>query len=111
VTLDELSELQNLRLSARVNGRTVQDGSTADMIFTIADLIAFLSRTITLEPGDIIATGTPAGVGISRDPQILLRDGDLVEVELEGVGVLANRIVAAAGAPPDGTITTSTVRS
>jgi 2-keto-4-pentenoate hydratase/2-oxohepta-3-ene-1,7-dioic acid hydratase in catechol pathway len=111
VTLDELGELQNLRLCARVNGRTVQDGSTADMIFTIADIIAFLSRTITLEPGDIIATGTPAGVGISRDPQVLLRDGDLVEVELEGVGVLANRIVAAAGAPLDGTITTSTARS
>jgi 2-keto-4-pentenoate hydratase/2-oxohepta-3-ene-1,7-dioic acid hydratase in catechol pathway len=64
------------------------------MIFSIADTIAFISRTLTLEPGDIIATGTPAGVGISRDPPILLDDGDLVEVEVEGVGRLSNRMVA-----------------
>jgi 2-keto-4-pentenoate hydratase/2-oxohepta-3-ene-1,7-dioic acid hydratase in catechol pathway len=96
VTPDELGDLQALRLSARVNGTTVQDGTTADMIFPIAETIAFLTRTITLVPGDIIATGTPAGVGISREPQILLGDGDVVEVELEGVGVLSNRMVAVA---------------
>jgi 2-keto-4-pentenoate hydratase/2-oxohepta-3-ene-1,7-dioic acid hydratase in catechol pathway len=94
VTTEELGDLQALRLSARVNGRLVQDGTTADMIFSIADTIAFISRTLTLEPGDIIATGTPAGVGISRDPPILLDDGDLVEVEVEGVGRLSNRMVA-----------------
>jgi acylpyruvate hydrolase len=94
VTTDELGDLQALRLSARVNGRLVQDGTTADMIFSIAETIAFISRTMTLEPGDIIATGTPAGVGFSRDPQILLADGDVVEVELEGVGVLRNRMIA-----------------
>jgi 2-keto-4-pentenoate hydratase/2-oxohepta-3-ene-1,7-dioic acid hydratase in catechol pathway len=111
VTPDELGELQNLRISARVNGRTVQDGTTADMIFTIADTIAFLSRTITLEPGDIIATGTPAGVGVSRDPQILLRDGDIVEVEIEGVGVLSNRMVASTRTSSGDAVTASTIRS
>jgi acylpyruvate hydrolase len=93
VSLDEIGDPQRLRLSARVNGRVVQQGATADMIFPVAETIAFVSRTMTLEPGDIIATGTPAGVGVSRDPQLLLRDGDVVEVELEGVGVLRNRMV------------------
>jgi 2-keto-4-pentenoate hydratase/2-oxohepta-3-ene-1,7-dioic acid hydratase in catechol pathway len=90
VTLDELGDIQSLRLSTRVNGRTVQDGTTADQIFPVADAIAWLSRTMTLQPGDIIATGTPAGVGASSGT--FLRDGDLVEVELEGVGTVANRV-------------------
>jgi 2-keto-4-pentenoate hydratase/2-oxohepta-3-ene-1,7-dioic acid hydratase in catechol pathway len=93
VSVDEVGDPQRLRLTARVNGRTVQDGNTADMIFSVAETIAFLARTMTLEPGDIIATGTPPGVGVSRDPQLLLRDGDVVEVELEGVGMLRNRMV------------------
>lgn len=99
VTPDELGDLQRLRLSARVNGETVQDATTADMIFPIADTIAFITRTLTLEPGDVIATGTPSGVGVSRDPQLLLHDGDVVEVELEGVGVLRNRMVAPSSLP------------
>jgi 2-keto-4-pentenoate hydratase/2-oxohepta-3-ene-1,7-dioic acid hydratase in catechol pathway len=98
VSLDELADLQALRLTARVNGQLVQDGTTADMIFPIAETIAFISRTMTLEPGDIIATGTPAGVGVSRDPPLLLGDGDVVEVELEGVGTLRNRMVVRAPA-------------
>ena len=69
VPLDEIDDLQALGLRTRVNGETVQDGTTGDMIFGVAETIAFLSRIMTLEPGDIIATGTPAGVGMTRDPQ------------------------------------------
>jgi acylpyruvate hydrolase len=93
VLLDEIDDVQALRVRCRVNGVTVQDGNTENMIFDVAATIEFLSSLMTLEPGDIIATGTPAGVGISRDPQVLLQDGDLVEVEIDGVGVLANRVV------------------
>jgi 2-keto-4-pentenoate hydratase/2-oxohepta-3-ene-1,7-dioic acid hydratase in catechol pathway len=96
VLLDEIDDVQALRVIARVNGEIVQDGTTADMIFGVAETIAFLSRLMTLVPGDIIATGTPAGVGFSRDPQILLHDGDVVEVEIEGVGALRNPVVAGA---------------
>jgi 2-keto-4-pentenoate hydratase/2-oxohepta-3-ene-1,7-dioic acid hydratase in catechol pathway len=96
VLLDEIDDVQALRVIARVNGEIVQDGTTADMIFGVAETIAFLSRLMTLVPGDIIATGTPAGVGFSRDPQILLHDGDVAEVEIEGVGALRNPVVAGA---------------
>jgi 2-keto-4-pentenoate hydratase/2-oxohepta-3-ene-1,7-dioic acid hydratase in catechol pathway len=104
VFLDEIDDIQALRVRARVNGHVVQDGTTADMIFAVGETIAFISKLMTLVPGDIIATGTPAGVGFSRDPQILLRDGDVVEVEIEGVGMLRNPVVAAsrpASAPLD----------
>jgi 2-keto-4-pentenoate hydratase/2-oxohepta-3-ene-1,7-dioic acid hydratase in catechol pathway len=94
VTLDELGDLQDLAIRARVNGVTVQDGHTSQMIFGVAETIAFVSSLMTLEVGDIIATGTPAGVGISRDPQVLLADGDVVEVEIEGLGVLSNPVAA-----------------
>ncbi len=92
VLLDEIEDLQNLAVCARVNGQTVQDSTTASMIFSVADAIAFLSKTMTLEPGDIIATGTPAGVGWARDPALFLHPGDTVEVEIEGIGTLRNRI-------------------
>jgi 2-keto-4-pentenoate hydratase/2-oxohepta-3-ene-1,7-dioic acid hydratase in catechol pathway len=95
VTLDEIGDLRALRVQTRVNGRTVQDGCTADMVFDVDRLIEFLSGLMTLEPGDIIATGTPAGVGISRNPQVLLRPGDIVEVEIDGVGRLANPVADA----------------
>jgi acylpyruvate hydrolase len=94
VTLDELGDLQDLAIRARVNGVTVQDGHTGQMIFGVAETIAFISSLMTLEVGDIIATGTPAGVGISRSPQVLLGDGDVVEIEIEGLGVLSNRVAA-----------------
>jgi 2-keto-4-pentenoate hydratase/2-oxohepta-3-ene-1,7-dioic acid hydratase in catechol pathway len=96
VLLDELDDLQNLAIRTRVNGETVQDGNTASMIFGVADTIAFLSRIMTLEPGDIIATGTPAGIGNARDPKLFLRCDDVVEVEIEGIGTLRNRIAAPA---------------
>jgi 2-keto-4-pentenoate hydratase/2-oxohepta-3-ene-1,7-dioic acid hydratase in catechol pathway len=95
VFLDEIEDVQALRVRARVNGETVQDGTTANMIFSVAATIAFVSKLMTLVPGDIIATGTPAGVGISRDPQVLLHDGDLVEVEIDGIGTLRNPVVSA----------------
>jgi len=93
VTLDELGELDDLYVRTRVNGQLVQDGSTADMIFGVAETIAWLSRTMTLVPGDIVATGTPAGVGGFRGE--FLRDGDTVEVEVEGLGTLRNEVRAA----------------
>lgn len=95
VPLDQISDIQNLGLRTRVNGRTVQDGSTSQMIFSVATTIAFLSRIMTLEPGDIIATGTPAGVGFKREPPVLLVPGDVVEVEVDEVGTLRNEMVAA----------------
>lgn len=95
VTIDEIADLQALAIRAHVNGDTVQDGNTAEMIFSAAETIAFLSQIMTLEPGDIIATGTPAGVGNSRTPKLFLRPGDIVEVEIEGIGRLRNPVAQA----------------
>jgi acylpyruvate hydrolase len=102
VFLDEIEDIQALSIRARLNGVTVQDGNTADMIFGVAETISFLSRLMTLVPGDVIATGTPAGVGFSRDPKLLLRDGDRVEVEIEAVGILSNDVVAGSGVRASG---------
>ena len=93
VTADEVKDPQDLRLQLRVNGVVKQDASTAQMIFNIKQLIASLSQSFTLEPGDIIATGTPSGVGFARTPPEFLRDGDLVEVEIEKIGTLSNPVV------------------
>ena len=71
----------------------MQDGTTADMIFTVPELIGFISQSITLEPGDVIATGTPAGVGVFRDPPVFLEPGDLVRCEVEGIGSVENPVV------------------
>jgi 2-keto-4-pentenoate hydratase/2-oxohepta-3-ene-1,7-dioic acid hydratase in catechol pathway len=91
VTTDELPDPGRLGISCTVNGEVRQDASTADMIHDVAGLIAFCSRFFTLEPGDVIATGTPGGVGAFRDPPLFLADGDAVEVSIEGIGTLANR--------------------
>jgi 2-keto-4-pentenoate hydratase/2-oxohepta-3-ene-1,7-dioic acid hydratase in catechol pathway len=91
----EVDDPQALRISCRVNGETVQDASTADMIFGVAELVAFVSETITLEPGDLIATGTPPGVAFGQADPRWLQDGDVVEVEIEGIGVLTNPVRAA----------------
>jgi acylpyruvate hydrolase len=90
VTLDEIEELGALGLRTRVNGEVVQEGGTANLIFTPAEVVAWLSRTMTLLPGDIIATGTPAGVGAAQGR--FLRDGDTVEVEIDGLGTLVNGV-------------------
>lgn len=96
VFLDEIEDIQDLRVRARVNGETVQDGNTANMIFDVSRTIEFISSLMTLEPGDIIATGTPAGVGVSRDPKLLLGPGDVIEVEIDGVGTLRNTVASGA---------------
>jgi len=90
VTLDEIDDLQALGLRTRVNGELRQQGTTASLIFGPAELVAWLSRTMTLLPGDIVATGTPAGVGAAQGR--FLHAGDTVEVEIDGLGTLVNRV-------------------
>jgi 2-keto-4-pentenoate hydratase/2-oxohepta-3-ene-1,7-dioic acid hydratase in catechol pathway len=93
VTPDELPEgARGLQVVSRLNGRTMQDGNTADMIFSIPRLIEILSEVMTLEPGDVIATGTPAGVGYARKPPVFMRPGDVCEIDIEGIGTLRNPI-------------------
>jgi 2-keto-4-pentenoate hydratase/2-oxohepta-3-ene-1,7-dioic acid hydratase in catechol pathway len=99
VTADELGDPQTKRVSLRVNGVVKQNSTTADMIFPVAAIIESLSRGMTLEPGDIISTGTPEGVGLGRTPPEYLRDGDLVEAEVEGIGTLRNRVTAVRSTP------------
>jgi 2-keto-4-pentenoate hydratase/2-oxohepta-3-ene-1,7-dioic acid hydratase in catechol pathway len=91
VTGDEVDDPQALRVRCLVNDEVMQDSSTAEMVFSVAQLIAFCSQAFTLEPGDVIATGTPAGVGWFRDPKRMLHDGDEVVVEIERIGRLVNR--------------------
>jgi acylpyruvate hydrolase len=94
-TRDEIPDPQALSISARVNGATLQDSNTSKMIFHVPELVEFISASITLEPGDIIATGTPEGVGAFRTPPIFLKPGDVVEIEIQNLGVLRNPVVAA----------------
>jgi 2-keto-4-pentenoate hydratase/2-oxohepta-3-ene-1,7-dioic acid hydratase in catechol pathway len=94
VTADSLSDPHVLRLTCRINDITKQDGNTSQMIFNIPATIEYLSRGMTLLPGDIIATGTPAGVGDARTPPEYLKPGDIVESEIEGIGVLRNGVTA-----------------
>lgn len=95
VTADELPPgASGLRLQTRLNGQVVQDGNTADMVFDVAALIALLSEAFALEPGDIIVTGTPSGIGHVRNPPLYMKPGDVCEVEIEGLGVLSNPIAA-----------------
>ena len=90
VTADELGDPQDLAISCRVDGELLQDSRTSEMYFSVAQIISFLSRSFTLEPGDVIATGTPGGVGAFRDPPRFLGDGDRVTVEIERIGRLEN---------------------
>jgi len=94
VTPDELGNPQNLRLVTRVNGEVRQDGNTADMVFDVGALIVFLSGSRTLLPGTVILTGSPHGVGYARTPPVWLRAGDVVSVEIEKIGTLANPVAA-----------------
>ena len=93
VTADELTRPDSVRLRTRLNGRTLQDGSTSDWLFPLPVLIAYLSHVMTLEPGDVVTTGTPAGVGLFQKPPIFMKRGDVVEIEAEGIGVLRNPLV------------------
>ncbi len=93
-TADEIPDPQDLRVRCILNGEVMQDGNTSKMIFPVAELISFLSSGMTLVPGDIIVTGTPPGVGAARDPQVWLKDGDEVTIEIEGLGSLTNPVKA-----------------
>ena len=91
----EVGDLRDgLRVQTRVNGETVQDGSTDEMVYPVGDTLSLISHTFTLRPGDLLATGTPSGVGYAREPRWLLQPGDVVEVEVERIGTLRNPVVS-----------------
>jgi 2,4-diketo-3-deoxy-L-fuconate hydrolase len=92
VTVDEIENFRDLKLTARVNEQIMQSGSTANMIFDIPFIMAFISEDITLVPGDVISTGTPAGVGFFREPPVLLKAGDTVECGVENIGLIRNTV-------------------
>ena len=94
-TRDEVQDVQSLKIEGLLNGKVMQTSNTSRMIFKVAHLISYLSQGITLEPGDVIATGTPDGVGIFRKPPVLLKPGDVFEVKIEKLGTLRNTVVAA----------------
>ena len=98
VTLDELDDPGDLRITCRLNGELMQDETTADMIIDVPHIVELLSSVVTLRPGDVCLTGTPSGVGVSRKPPVYLRDGDVVETEIAGLGAMRNRCVSAAPA-------------
>jgi 2-keto-4-pentenoate hydratase/2-oxohepta-3-ene-1,7-dioic acid hydratase in catechol pathway len=95
VPAGEIPDPQALGIRCRINGELLQDGHTSNMVFTVAQLISFISTATTLLPGDLIITGTPGGVGIGRTPERYLATGDVVEVEIDGIGVLRNEVRAA----------------
>jgi 2-keto-4-pentenoate hydratase/2-oxohepta-3-ene-1,7-dioic acid hydratase in catechol pathway len=95
-TSDEVGDTSNLRIQLRINGHTMQDSTTAQLIFSVAELVAYVSGVCTLSPGDVIFTGTPPGVGVARKPPVFLKPGDVVEVEIERIGILRNPVIAEA---------------
>ncbi len=95
VTVDEVPDVQALSLSLSLNGETMQSGTTADQIFPVAHVVHYLSQFMVLEPGDVINTGTPAGVGMGKDPQRYLRVGDVTELEIAGLGRQRQQFVTA----------------
>jgi 2-keto-4-pentenoate hydratase/2-oxohepta-3-ene-1,7-dioic acid hydratase in catechol pathway len=96
-TRDEIGDVQSLKIEGRLNGEVMQSSNTSKMIFGVAHLVSYISQGITLEPGDVIATGTPEGVGVFRQPPVLLKPGDVFEVEVEVLGTLSNTFVAPEG--------------
>ena len=93
VTKDEVPDAMALGIRLRLNGKAMQDSNTRQMIFSPADLVAYVSQVVTLQPGDIIFTGTPPGVGVARKPPVFLKGGDVAEVEIDGLGILRNPVV------------------
>jgi 2-keto-4-pentenoate hydratase/2-oxohepta-3-ene-1,7-dioic acid hydratase in catechol pathway len=94
VTADEIADVRKLPIRLRLNGQVMQDSSTAELIFGVEQLIEHISKLVTLEPGDLIFTGTPPGVGMARNPQVFLKPGDRVEIEIGGLGTLSNPVQA-----------------
>ena len=94
VTPEDIPDPNALRIQTRLNGEVVQDSNTSDMIFSVPEIIAFLSGSTTLLPGTVILTGTPHGVGFARKPPVFLKDGDQAEVEIEGLGILNNPVIS-----------------
>jgi 2-keto-4-pentenoate hydratase/2-oxohepta-3-ene-1,7-dioic acid hydratase in catechol pathway len=92
VPASDVPDPQALRIRAILNGEVMQDSNTSNMVFGVADIVSFVSQAITLEPGDLIATGTPAGVGVFRDPPVFLKPGDEITIEIEGLGALTNPV-------------------
>jgi 2-keto-4-pentenoate hydratase/2-oxohepta-3-ene-1,7-dioic acid hydratase in catechol pathway len=88
-----ISDPQNLKIQSRLNGQLMQDSSTRELIFSPAMLLSYISQVLTIEPGDLLFTGTPAGVGVARDPQVFLKPGDRIEVQIESIGTLSNLCV------------------
>jgi 2-keto-4-pentenoate hydratase/2-oxohepta-3-ene-1,7-dioic acid hydratase in catechol pathway len=86
--------VSSLSVSSKLNGELMQLSSTSNLIFTPAEIIKFITRTMTLEPGDVISTGTPGGVGVFREPPVFMKDGDVIEVIIEGIGTLSNPVEA-----------------
>lgn len=94
VTANDVPDPHSLRIQLRLNGETMQDSNTREFIFTVPQLIAYISQAVTMEPGDLIFTGTPPGVGVARKPPVFLKPGDDVEIEIDGVGLLRNPVAA-----------------
>jgi 2-keto-4-pentenoate hydratase/2-oxohepta-3-ene-1,7-dioic acid hydratase in catechol pathway len=94
VPRDEVADPQQLAIRAILNGEVMQESSTSNMVFGVADVIAYITQAITLEPGDLIATGTPAGVGVFRKPPVFMQPGDEITIEIEGLGSLTNPVTA-----------------
>jgi 2,4-diketo-3-deoxy-L-fuconate hydrolase len=94
VTPDEIEDIGKLNLTSLVDGTVMQEGNTGDMIFSVPFIIEFISRDMTLNPGDVISTGTPSGVGIFRDPPIVLKPGNVVECRIDAIGAIVNEVVA-----------------
>ena len=95
VPASEIGDPHNLKIEARLNGKTVQSSNTSKLIFRIPFLISYISARITLEPGDVITTGTPHGVGVASKPPVFMKAGDVIEVEIEKIGILRNKVVGA----------------
>ncbi len=89
----DIADPDNLAISSRLNGKTVQDSNTSDMIFPVRQLVSYCSKNMTLFPGTIIMTGTPSGVGFARRPPLFMKSGDVIEIDIEGIGVLKNKVV------------------
>jgi len=97
VGVDELGDGSGLAIAQRLNGEKLQDSNTSELIHDVPHVVAHASSVFTLEPGDLILTGTPAGVGVFREPKVSMRPGDVVEIEIERIGVLSNPVVAETG--------------